>query len=415
MSVVKDICRNAKAASTALASVSTEVKDKALHKMADALVARNGEIIKANGKDLEEGKKREISPALMDRLLLDKSRIEEIAQDLRDVAALKDPNGEVVKGWRIPNGLSINVVRVPLGVIGMIYEARPNVTVDAAGLCVKTGNAVVLRGSSVALNSNLMLTEIISEAASDAGLPGNSIQSIPSASRDAANELMKMHEYVDVLIPRGGAALINSVVENSTVPVIETGVGNCHVYVDKSADLGMAEKIVINAKVQRPGVCNAAETLLVHRDIARTFLPQVLTQLSGKGVTVYGCTITRSVHPDVEEAKEEDWMTEYLDLKLAVRVVDSLDVAIEHIQKYGTGHSEAIVTEDYSAAMRFTQEVDAAAVYVNASTRFTDGGQFGMGAEIGISTQKLHARGPMALEALTSTKYIIYGEGQIRS
>jgi len=412
--MVEDICKNAKQASIGLAGISAEIKNKALERMADALVARNGEIITANKKDLEEGRRREISAALMDRLLLDQSRIEEMAQGLRDVAALKDPVGEVVKGWKIPNGLLINLVRVPLGVVGMIYEARPNVTVDAAGLCVKTGNAVVLRGSSVALNSNLILTEILAEAGSDAGLPENSIQSIPTASREAANELMRMHGYVDVLIPRGGASLINSVVENSTVPVIETGVGNCHVYVDKSADLDMAQKIAINAKVQRPGVCNAAETLLVHQDIAGTFLPRVLSELRNNNVTIYGCTITRSIHPGVEEAEEKDWMTEYLDLKLAVRVVDSIEEAIKHIQKYGTGHSEAIVTEDYSAANLFTQGVDAAAVYVNASTRFTDGGQFGMGAEIGISTQKLHARGPMALEAMTSTKYIVYGEGQIR-
>jgi len=414
MSIVREICKNAKAASIALANVSTEVKNKALLSMADSLVARGSEIMKANEKDLEEGRRREISEALMDRLLLNESRIEEIAQALRDVTALKDPNGEVIKGWRIPNGLLITVVRVPLGVVGMIYEARPNVTVDAAGLCVKTGNAVVLRGSSVAINSNLMLTQIIADAATKAGLPPNSVQSIPVTSREAANELMKMHEFIDVLIPRGGAALINSVIENSTVPVIETGVGNCHVYVDKSADLQMAENIVVNAKCQRPGVCNAAETLLVHKDVAGTFVPQVLSKLRDKGVTLYGCSITRSVYSEVEEAREEDWMTEYLDLKMAVRVVDSIDEAIKHIQHYGTRHSEAIVTEEYDAAIKFTQEIDAAAVYINASTRFTDGGQFGMGAEIGISTQKLHARGPMALEALTSTKFVMYGNGQIR-
>ncbi len=415
MSAVSNICKNAKEASQALASMSTEVKDKALFEMADALIARNSEIIKANEKDLEQGRKKEIPAALMDRLLLNESRIREMAQGLKDVAALRDPNGEIVKGWRIPNGLLITVVRVPLGVVGMIYEARPNVTVDAAGLCVKTGNTVVLRGSSVALNSNLKLTKIISDAASKAGLPVNSIQSIPSASREAVNELMRMHEFIDVLIPRGGAGLINSVIENSTVPVIETGVGNCHVYVDKSANLDMAERIVINAKTQRPGVCNAAETLLVHRDIAGTFLDRVISQLRDKGVKIYGCAITRSIHSGIEDAKEEDWITEYLDLKLAVRVVNSVDDAIKHIQKYGTKHSEAIVTEDYAAATRFTNEVDAAAVYINASTRFTDGGQFGMGAEIGISTQKLHARGPMALEALTSTKYVVYGSGQIRT
>ncbi len=414
MSVVEDICRKAKDASIVLANLSTEVKNKALMMMADALVDRSNEIIQTNKKDLDEGKKRQISSALMDRLLLNEPRIEEMARSLKDLVALKDPNGEIVKGWRIPNGLLISIVRVPLGVVGMIYEARPNVTVDAAGLCLKTGNAVVLRGSSIALNSNLKLTEIISEAASEAGLPANSVQSIPSPSREAANELMTMHEFLDVLIPRGGAALINSVAKNSTVPVIETGVGNCHVYVDKSADLDMAAKIVVNAKTQRPGVCNAAETLLVHRRVAESFLPQVFSQLREKDVALFGCSVSKSIDPAIKEAKEEDWITEYLDLKLAVRVIDSIDDAIKHIQKYGTKHSEVIITEDYSAATKFTKEVDAAAVYINASTRFTDGGEYGMGAEIGISTQKLHARGPMALEALTSTKFIVYGNGQIR-
>jgi glutamate-5-semialdehyde dehydrogenase len=414
MSAVEGICRNAKEASVVLANLPTGVKNKALLATADALVKRTDDIIQANKKDLEEGKRREISGALMDRLLLDAGRIEEMAQSLRDLVALKDPIGEVVKGWRIPNGLLITIVRVPLGVVSIIYEARPNVTVDAAGLCMKTGNAAVLRGSSVAINSNLRLTEIIAEAASQAGLPLDAVQSIPSTSREQANELMRMHEFVDVLIPRGGAALINNVVENSTVPVIETGVGNCHVYVDQSADLDMAAKIVINAKTQRPGVCNAAETLLVHRNVARDFLPGVLALLREKGVTLHGCEITKSIDPSIRMAEEEDWMTEYLDLQLAVRVVDSLEDAVKHIQRYGTGHSEAIVTEDYSAATKFTSEVDAAAVYINASTRFTDGGQYGLGAEIGISTQKLHARGPMALEALTSTKFIVYGNGQIR-
>lgn len=414
MSVVEDICRNAKDASIVLANLSTEVKNKALMMMADALVGRSNEIIQTNKKDLDEGKKRQISSALMDRLLLNEPRIEEMAKSLKDLITLKDPNGEIVKGWKIPNGLLISIVRVPLGVVGMIYEARPNVTVDAAGLCLKTGNAVVLRGSSIAFNSNLKLTEIISEAASEAGLPANSVQSIPSPSREAANELMTMHEFLDVLIPRGGAALINSVAKNSTVPVIETGVGNCHVYVDKSANLDMAAKIVVNAKTQRPGVCNAAETLLVHHRIAESFLPQVFSQLREKDVALFGCSISKSIDPAIKEAKEEDWITEYLDLKLAVRVIDSIDDAIKHIQKYGTKHSEVIITEDYSAATKFTKEVDAAAVYINASTRFTDGGQYGMGAEIGISTQKLHARGPMALEALTSTKFIVYGSGQIR-
>lgn len=414
MSEVLEICKRAREASIELARVSTEIKNKALLAMSDALIAESEAIIEANREDLEEGRRRKISAALMDRLMLNPSRIEEMARDLRNVALLRDLVGEIVRGWRTSNGLLITQVRVPLGVVGMIYEARPNVTVDAAGLCIKTGNAVVLRGSSVALNSNLALTKVISGGVVRVGLPQHSIQSIPDPSRKAANELMRMHEYVDVLIPRGGASLIQTVTQNSTVPVIETGVGNCHVYVDAAADLAMAEKIIENAKCQRPGVCNAAETLLIHRDVVRDFLPRAVHVLTEKGVTIYGCPTTKSLCPEIEEATEEDWHTEYLDLKLAVKVVNSLEEAIAHIQKYGTKHSEAIVTEDYSAAGRFTGEVDAAAVYVNASTRFTDGGQFGLGAEIGISTQKLHARGPMALESLTSTKYVVYGSGQVR-
>jgi len=415
MSEVLELGKKAKKASLKLANISTETKNFALNAMADALIANDKEIIDANKKDLKEGERRKISKALMDRLLLDETRIEGMAKGLREVAFLKDPIGEVVKGWKLPNELEILQTRVPLGVIGLIYEARPNVTVDAAGLCVKAGNVVILRGGSVAINSNLVLTKIISEAATKAGLPENCIQSIETTDRAAVTELMRMHEYVDVLIPRGGASLIQSVVENSTVPVIKTGVGNCHIYADKAADLEMAKKIAINAKCQRPGVCNAAETLLVHKDIAKEFLPRILKGLQERNVKIFGCPVTKSIYSSVEEATELDWATEYLDLKIAVKVVESLEGAITHIQKYGTNHSEAIVTEDYSAAKRFTEEVDAAAVYVNASTRFTDGGEYGLGAEVGISTQKLHARGPMGLEALTSTKYVAYGEGQIRS
>lgn len=415
MSEVLELGKKAKNASLKLANISTEIKNFALNAMADALIANDKEIIDANKKDLEEGEKRKISKALMDRLLLDEARIEGMAKGLREVAFLKDPIGEVIKGWKLPNELEVLQMRVPLGVIGLIYEARPNVTVDAAGLCVKAGNVVILRGGSVAINSNLILTKIISDAATKAGLPENCIQSIETTNRAAVTELMRMHEYVDVLIPRGGASLIQSVVENSTVPVIKTGVGNCHIYADKAADLEMAKKIVINAKCQRPGVCNAAETLLVHKDIAKEFLPKILKGLQERNVEIFGCPVTKSIYFGVEEATELDWATEYLDLKMAVKVVESLEGAIAHIQKYGTNHSEAIVTEDYSAAKRFTEEVDAAAVYVNASTRFTDGGEYGLGAEVGISTQKLHARGPMGLEALTSTKYVAYGEGQIRS
>lgn len=411
---VLDLCKKAKAASIELARFSTADKNRALVAIADALVANEGFILEANKKDLEEGKKRGISAALMDRLLLNSKRINEMSEGLRDVVGLRDPVGEVIKGWRVPNGLLINQVRVPLGVVGVIYEARPNVTVDAAGLCLKTGNTAILRGSSIALNSNLALVEVISKALVSAGLPLYSVQLLSDTSHEAANELMKMHQYIDVLIPRGGTSLIQSVIENATVPVIETGVGNCHIYVDASANQEMALKIVINAKTQRPGVCNAAETLLVHKDIASSFLPRVLKELTEKKVVIFGCSITKSLFAEAEIATEEDWYAEYLDLKLAVKVANSLEEAINHIQKYGTKHSEAIVTEDYSAAKKFLEEVDAACVYVNASTRFTDGGQFGLGAEIGISTQKLHARGPMGLEALTSTKFVVYGEGQIR-
>ncbi len=411
---VLDLCKKAKAASIELARFSTADKNRALVAIADALVANEGFILEANKKDLEEGKKRGISAALMDRLLLNSKRINEMSEGLRDVVGLRDPVGEVIKGWRVPNGLLINQVRVPLGVVGVIYEARPNVTVDAAGLCLKTGNTAVLRGSSIALNSNLALVEVISKALVSAGLPLYSVQLLSDTSHEVANELMKMHQYIDVLIPRGGTSLIQSVIENATVPVIETGVGNCHIYVDASANQEMALKIVINAKTQRPGVCNAAETLLVHKDIASSFLPGVLKELTEKKVVIFGCSITKSLFAEAEIATEEDWYAEYLDLKLAVKVANSLEEAINHIQKYGTKHSEAIVTEDYSAAKKFLEEVDAACVYVNASTRFTDGGQFGLGAEIGISTQKLHARGPMGLEALTSTKFVVYGEGQIR-
>ncbi|MDO8886150.1 glutamate-5-semialdehyde dehydrogenase [Candidatus Oleimmundimicrobium sp.] len=415
MSEVLELGKKAKKASVKLANISTEIKNRALRAMADALITNTKEIIEINKKDLEEGKKRNFTKALIDRLLLNEARIEDMAKGLREVAFLKDPVGEIIKGWKLPNELEILQVRVPLGVIGIIYEARPNVTVDAAGLCVKSGNAVILRGGSVAINSNLILTNILADAGVKEGLPENSIQSVLTTDRAAVTELMKMHDYVDVLIPRGGASLIQSVIENSTVPVIKTGLGNCHIYVDKLANLSMAEKIVINAKCQRPGVCNAAETLLVHKDVAKIFLPKILKELQERNVEVFGCPVTCSVYPGVNKATEEDWKTEYLDLKMAVKVMESLDEAILHIQKYGTNHSEAIVTEDYSAAKRFTEEVDAAAVYVNASTRFTDGGEYGLGAEVGISTQKLHARGPMGLQALTSTKYVVYGEGQVRS
>ena len=415
MSEVVELGKKAKVASRKLATMSEGDKNAALFAMADALVERNDEILAANEKDMTAAKTSDTSETMLDRLMLNKDRVKEIADALREVAALRDPVGEIVAGWKRPNGLQINLVRVPLGVIGMIYEARPNVTVDAAGLCVKTGNAVILRGGSVAVNSNLALTDIIAQAAVKTGLPENSIQSVATTDRAAVTELMQLNDYIDVLIPRGGESLIKSVVKNATVPVIETGVGNCHVYVDKSANPAMAREIIINAKCQRPGVCNAAESLIVHKDIADKFLPEAADELAKRGVVMVGDEYARKLFTRIQPAVEADWGTEYLALKLAIKTVASLNEAIEHINKYGSGHSEAIITEDYSAARRFTEEVDAAAVYVNASTRFTDGGQYGLGAEIGISTQKLHVRGPMGLQSLTSTKYVVYGDGQVRA
>ncbi len=414
MREVEDIARKAKLAKEAIAQASTEQKNAALCAMAKALTDSTALILDENLKDIEEGKKKGISAALLDRLTLNESRIREMAQGLLQVASLKDPVGEIIEGWKLPNGLVIEKVRVPIGIIGIIYEARPNVTVDAAGLCIKSGNAVILRGSSNAINSNSVLVDVIAKAVAETGLPEDSIQLIRRTDRESALELMRMHGLVDLLIPRGGEGLIRTVVENSTVPVIETGVGNCHVYVDAGADFDMAMRIVVNAKTQRPGVCNACETLLIHQDIAAEFLPGLAGKLREKGVRLRGCPTTKSILGDCEEATEEDWYREYLDLILAVKVVSDVNEAISHINRYGTGHSEAIVTNSYENSRIFTERVDAAAVYVNASTRFTDGGQFGMGAEIGISTQKLHARGPMSLPELTTTKFIIRGSGQIR-
>jgi glutamate-5-semialdehyde dehydrogenase len=412
--VVLKTGERAKKAALQLATASTREKNEALRLIAEGLVEKEKAILEANQIDLEEADRKGISPALRDRLLLTEARIREMAQGLREVIELKDPVGEVVAGWKIPNGLEIKKVRVPLGVVAMIYEARPNVTVDAAGLCLKSGNAVILRGSSVAWNSNLALTSIIREALSQTRLPADSVQYLEDPSHEAAQDLMQLVGYIDVLIPRGGEALIRSTIENAKVPVIETGVGNCHLYIDETADLEMAKKIVINAKCQRPGVCNAAETLLVHASVAEKFLPVIGEALKERGVEMFGCPRTCQLIPYSQPATEEDWKTEYLDLKIAIKVVESIKEAIDHINTYGTRHSEAIITNDYANARRFQAEVDAAAVYVNASTRFTDGGQFGMGAEIGISTQKLHARGPMSLTELTSTKFVIDGSGQIR-
>lgn len=411
---VVEKAKRAKVAARRLAYLSTTAKDAGLLAMADALEANMAGILEANARDLEAGRAKGLSGALLDRLLLNEARVREMAQGLRDVVKLPDPVGEVVAMWRRPNGLEVGQMRVPLGVIGMIYEARPNVTVDAAGLCLKAGNAVVLRGGSEAIHSNTAITRIIADAAYRAGIPEGAVEFIDRTEREAAQVLMRLNEYVDVLIPRGGAGLIQTVVKTATVPVIETGVGNCHTYVDEFADLGKAAAIVINAKCQRPGVCNAMETLLVHEAVAPAFLPAVGQQLKERGVEIRGCPETLKYLPWAKPASEEDWYTEFLDLVLAVRVVASLDEALDHIYRYGTKHSEAIVTESYTNARRFLKEVDAAAVYANASTRFTDGGQFGFGAEIGISTQKLHTRGPMGLKELTTIKYIIFGEGQVR-
>lgn len=406
--------REAREAARRLAYLPTDVKNRALLTMAEDLELRSSEILAANEIDVRAGREKGLSRALIDRLLLNNGRIREMAEGLRVVASLPDPVGEVEGMWTRPNGLQIGRVRVPLGVVGIIYEARPNVTVDAAGLCLKAGNAVLLRGGSEAINSNRAITAIISEAATRAGVPDGAIRLVESTDRAAVNVMLRLNEYLDVLIPRGGAGLIQTVVQNATVPVIETGVGNCHVYVDSDADLAMARKIVVNAKCQRPGVCNAIESLLVHRDVAEEFLPDVLGELRERGVEVRGCPRTLELAPWAVPATEEDYATEFLDLIIAVRVVNDMDEALDHIYRYGTKHSECIVTNNYARARRFLREVDAAAVYVNASTRFTDGFQFGFGAEIGISTQKLHARGPMGLKELTTCKFIIYGEGQVR-
>lgn len=397
-----------------LAVTSTVIKNKALLAMADALEAGAAKILAANAKDMEAGRANNMKESMLDRLALSQVRINAMAEGLRQVAQLEDPVGNVLDGRRLPNGLTVTKVRVPLGVIGIIYEARPNVTADAIGLCVKSGNAVILKGGSEALQSNIVIAGILTQAAEAAGIPAGAIQFVDSSDRQAVTDLIKMNGLVDVVIPRGGAGLIQAVVQNATVPVIETGIGVCHTYVDAGADYDMARAIAINAKVQRPAVCNAMETLLVHEDAAAEFLPQMLTEYFAAGVTIIGCGKTQVFDKRIQAATEADWATEYGDLRLSVKIVSGLEEALAHIAKYGTKHSECIVTSDYSHARTFQQRVDAAAVYVNASTRFTDGFEFGFGAEIGISTQKLHARGPMALPELTSSKYLISGDGQIR-
>ncbi len=416
MSQVLHLAERAREAATRLAITSTGQRNRALLVMAHALSAKQDDLLAANAADLDAARAKGTPAGLLDRLELTPARLKSMSEALRGLSLLPDPIGEVIEGYTLPNGIELKQVRVPLGVVGMIYEARPNVTADAAGLCMKTGNAVILRGGSLAHQSNLALTRVLSEAAASSGMPEDCIQSIETTDHAAAEELMGLHGYVDVLIPRGGAGLIRSVVENAKVPVIETGTGNCHVYVHEAADLDVARRIVVNAKCQRPSVCNAAESLLVDESIYDRALPPMLKELEDNGVTLYADEKTRALGAvmRIEAATDEDWGTEYHDLKMSVKVVSALDEAIRHINRYGTKHSEAIVTRDYSAARRFLNEVDAAAVYVNASTRFTDGGEFGLGAEIGISTQKLHARGPMGLAALTSTKYMLMGDGQIR-
>lgn len=401
-------------AACALGVVSAAVKNKALLAMADALLAKTDFIIEANDRDMQAARENGMKESMQDRLRLTPERIEGMAEGLRQVAALPDPVGNVIGGQTLANGLKITKVRVPLGVIGIIYEARPNVTADAIGLCLKSGNAVVLKGGSEAMQSNMAVAGVLTEAAEAAGIPQGAIQFIDTADRAAVTALIKLNDFVDVVIPRGGAGLIKAVVQNATVPVIETGSGVCHTYVDAAADCAMARKIAFNAKVQRPSVCNAMETLLVHKDVAGKFLPQMLDEYFKAGVTVFGCQATQEFDERLQPATEEDWATEYGDLRLSVKIVEDIDEALEHIAKYGTKHSECIVTEDYNAARKFQDCVDAAAVYVNASTRFTDGFEFGFGAEIGISTQKLHARGPMALPELTSYKFLINGSGQTR-
>ncbi|MBN2285021.1 MAG: glutamate-5-semialdehyde dehydrogenase [Tissierellales bacterium] len=405
---------NSKKASLAISKLSTVAKNELLMRAAEHLDKNIPYILEANEIDLHNARKAGIKDSLIDRLLLTEDRIQAMASGLRQIAKLRDPVGEVLHMENRPNGLKIGKKRVPIGVVGIIFESRPNVTIDAFGLCFKSGNAVLLRGGKEAIHSNLALVSIVRNALEEMELSPDIIQIVENTSRESAYEMMQLNEYLDVLIPRGGAGLIEAVVKNSTVPVIETGIGNCHIFIDANANIEMAVRIVDNAKTQRTGVCNACEKLLIHKEIAEIFLPEIHKLFISKNVEMRGDEKAKTICADIIMATEEDWHTEYLDLVIGIKIVDHLEEAIGHIQKYGTGHSEAIVTESYSNAQRFLDEVDAAAVYVNASTRFTDGEEFGFGAEIGISTQKLHARGPMGLEELTSTKYIIYGSGQIR-
>jgi glutamate-5-semialdehyde dehydrogenase len=411
---VLDKAQKAKAASRKLANISTEIKNTALFKMAAGLEQDAAGLIEANKKDLIAAEQKGLSKAMIDRLTLNPDRIKAMADGLREVAALPDPVGEVLRMWRRPNGMEVGRMRVPIGLIGIIYESRPNVTADSAALCLKSGNGVLLRGGSEAVHSNSAIVEVLSKAGADAGIPEGAVSFIENPDRACVMEMLKLNQYIDLIIPRGGEGLIRMVSENSTIPVIKHDKGICHVYVDSRADLAMAEEICFNAKVQRPGTCNAMETMLVHQDVAKTFLPTILGRMKKAGVEIRGCAETKAIVPDIKEASDRDWDTEYNDLILNVRTIPSMEDAMEHIAAHGSQHSEAIVTNDYQNARRFQREVDASAVFVNASTRLNDGFEFGLGAEIGISTTRIHARGPMGLEELTSTKFIVFGNGQIR-
>jgi glutamate-5-semialdehyde dehydrogenase len=413
-SEAREIGRRAKAAARRLAALSTSEKNAALRAMADRLEAERERLLEENRKDLAEARRARLGEAVLDRIALDPGRIRSMANGLREVASLADPVGEVVKMWRRPNGLEVGRMRIPLGVIAVIYEARPNVTADAAGLCLKSGNAAILRGGSEAIHSNRAIGRILQAACAETAIPGDAVQVVESADRAIVHELLKLEEHIDLVIPRGGEELIRFVAENARVPVIKHYKGVCHVYVDEEAELEMAERICMNAKVQRPSVCNAMETLLVHERIAPRFLPAIAARLREAGVELRGCERTRALVAGVQAATEADWGTEYLDLVLSVRVVRDLDEAIDHIERYGSQHTEAIVTRDYRKARAFVERVNSSAVMVNASTRFNDGGELGLGAEIGISTSKIHAFGPMGLEELTTTKFIVFGDGQVR-
>ncbi|MBE9545863.1 MAG: glutamate-5-semialdehyde dehydrogenase [Proteobacteria bacterium] len=412
---VIEIGRNARNAANILANISSDIKNRALLQMADEMVRQTGHLVSENAKDLDYAGKKGLSSAMIDRLTLDEAAIKEVANGLREVAVLPDPVGKITSMWRRPNNLLIGRMRIPLGVVGIIYESRPNVTADAAALCLKSGNAIVLRGGSEAINSNVAIVKILQEVLRNVGIPEDAIQIIPVTDRAAVGVMLQLEEYIDIIIPRGGEELIRAVVEQSKIPVIKHYKGVCHVFVDVNADLDMAQSICINAKTQRPGVCNAMETLLVHKDIAEKFLPVMAEKFRDAGVVLKGCKETRTILPDIEGATEDDWYEEYLDLILSVRVVEGIDEAMAHIEKYGSLHTESIITRDYNNSQRFLNEVNSSSVLVNASTRFSDGFEFGLGAEIGISTTKLHAFGPMGLEELTTTKFIVYGDGQIRT